>query len=123
RVIELSGLTAIDPVVGWLVVVHGPEKGRDYHIRSDNNTIGRSEEMYICISGDESISRERHAVITFDPQQNAFHLCPGEGRGLVYVNGEVLLADRKLQAYDQIQLGKTKLIFVPFCGEKFSWGK
>jgi len=123
QVIKPGGLTAIDPVVGWFVCDHGPEKGRDYRIRSENNTIGRSKDMYICISGDESISRERHAVITFDPQQNAFHLGPGEGRGLVYVNGEVLLAHRKLQAYDKIQLGKTRLIFVPFCGEKYAWGK
>lgn len=123
RVISPGGLAAIDPVVGWFVCVHGPEKGRDYRIRSENNTIGRSKDMYICISGDESISRERHAVITFDPQQNAFHLGPGDGRGLVYVNGEVLLAHRKLQAYDEIQLGKTKLVFVPFCGDKFAWGK
>jgi len=123
RVISPGGLAAIDPVVGWFVCVHGPEKGRDYRIRSENNTIGRSKDMYICISGDESISRERHAVITFDPQQNAFHLGPGDGRGLVYVNGEVLLAHRKLQAYDQIQLGKTKLVFVPFCGDKYTWGK
>ncbi len=123
RVISPGGQSAIDPVVGWFVCAHGPEKGRDYRIRSENNTIGRSKDMYICISGDESISRERHAVITFDPQQNAFHLGPGDGRGLVYVNGEVLLAHRKLQAYDQIQMGKTKLIFVPFCGEKYAWGK
>ena len=123
RVFSPGGTTAIDPVVGWLVNAHGLEKGMDYRIRSENNTIGRSKDMYICISGDESISRERHAVITFDPQQNAFHLSPGEGRGLVYVNGEVLLAHRKLQAYDRIQLGKTKLIFVPFCGDKFTWGK
>lgn len=123
RVLAPGGTTAIDPVVGWLVNAHGLEKGMDYRIRSENNTIGRSKDMYICISGDESISRERHAVITFDPQQNAFHLSPGDGRGLVYVNGEVLLAHRKLQAYDRIQLGKTKLIFVPFCGDKFTWGK
>jgi FHA domain/WXG100 protein secretion system (Wss), protein YukD len=123
RVILPGGTTAIDPVVGWFVSVHGPEKGRDYRIRSENNTIGRSKDMYICISGDESISRERHAVITFDPQRNAFHLGPGEGRGLVYVNGEVLLAHRELKPYDQIQLGKTKLIFVPFCGDRFAWGK
>jgi len=118
-----GGTTAIDPVCGWFVAVHGPEKGRDYRIRSENNTIGRSKEMYICISGDDSISRERHASIVFDPQQNGFHLSPGEGRGLVYVNGEVLLAHRKLQPYDRIQIGKTKLVFVPFCGEKFTWGK
>lgn len=123
RIYSPGGTTAIDPVVGWFVSTHGPEKGKDYRIRSENNTIGRSKDMYICISGDESISRERHAVITFDPKNNAFFLGPGDGRGLVYVNGEALLAHRKLQPYDQIQLGKTKLMFVPFCGEKYSWGK
>jgi hypothetical protein len=111
----------IDPVVGWLVAVGGPEKGKDYRIRSENNTVGRSKDMYICISGDESISRERHTVITFDPQRNAFYLSPGEGRGLVHLNGEAVLAHKQLAPFDEIMLGKTKLIFVPFCGDKFKW--
>jgi hypothetical protein len=111
----------IDPVVGWLIAIGGPEKGKDYRIRSENNTVGRGKDMYICISGDESISRERHTVITFDPQRNAFHLSPGEGRGLVYLNGEALLSHKQLAAYDEILLGKTKLMFVPFCGDKFKW--
>lgn len=114
-------LARIDPVVGWLVAVGGPEKGKDYRIRSENNTVGRSKDMYICISGDDSISRERHTVITFDPQRNAFHLSPGEGRGLVYLNGEAVLAHKQLAPYDEILLGKTKLVFVPFCGDKFKW--
>ncbi|MFZ0746419.1 MAG: FHA domain-containing protein [Terracidiphilus sp.] len=114
-------LARIDPVVGWLVAIGGPEKGKDYRIRSENNTVGRSKDMYICISGDESISRERHTVITFDPQRNAFHLSPGEGRGLVYLNGEAVLAHKQLAPYDEILLGKTKLVFVPFCGDKFKW--
>jgi hypothetical protein len=115
------GEDTIDPVVGWLVCVHGPEKGKDYRIRSENNTLGRSSDMYICISGDESISRERHATITFDPRRNAFHVIPGTGRGVVYLNGEALLAHKELTPYDEISLGKTKLVFVPFCGDKFKW--
>jgi len=111
----------IDPVVGWLVAIGGPERGKDYRIRSENNTVGRSKDMYICISGDDSISRERHVVITFDPQRNAFHLSPGDGRGLAYLNGEALLAHKQLAPYDEILLGKTKLLFVPFCGDKFKW--
>jgi hypothetical protein len=115
------GRDTIDPVVGWLVCVHGPEKGKDYRIRSENNTLGRSSDMYICISGDEAISRERHATITFDPRKSAFHVIPGTGRGVVYLNGDALLAHKELVPYDEISLGKTKLIFVPFCGEKFKW--
>jgi len=111
----------IDPVVGWLVCTHGPEKGRDYRIRSENNTIGRSMDNYIRIEGDDSISRERHAVITFDPTTNSFFLIPGEGRGLVYHNGKALFAAQELQPYDQIMLGRTKLLFIPLCGDKFKW--
>jgi hypothetical protein len=115
------GGAEIDPVVGWLVCIHGTEKGKDYRIRSENNTIGRSRDMYICISGDDSISRERHAVITFDPQTNFFYLRPGEGRGLAYLNGKALFETAQLHAYDEILLGKTKLLFVPLCGDRFKW--
>jgi len=115
------GGPGIDPVVGWLVCVHGREKGKDYRIRSENNTIGRSGDMYICISGDESISRERHAIITFEPQTNSFYLRPGEGRGLAYLNGRALFETAQLQPYDEILLGKTRLVFVPLCGDRFKW--
>ncbi len=115
------GGPGIDPVVGWLVCTHGREKGKDYRIRSENNTIGRSSDMYICISGDDSISRERHAIITFDPQTNSFYLWPGEGRGLAYLNGKALFKAEQLQPYDEILLGKTKLLFAPLCGDRFKW--
>jgi hypothetical protein len=114
------GETRIDPVVGWLVCMHGPEKGKDYRIRSENNTIGRSDEMYISIK-DDMVSRERHAYITFDPQTNKFYIRPGDARGLVHRNGNVVFQAEELHAYDQILLGQTKLVFVPLCGEHFKW--
>jgi len=112
-----------DPVVGWLVCIHGPETGKDYKIHSGNNTIGRSPDMDICISGDETISRERHAVVTFDPLSNSFHFGPGEGRSLAYVNDKTVFGTAQLQPYDEIVLGKTKVLFVPFCGDTFIWVK
>jgi hypothetical protein len=27
----------------------------------------------------------------------------------------------ELQPYDRIELGETKVLFVPFCGERFVW--
>jgi len=117
----ISRQAGIDPVVGWLVCIHGPDKGRDYRIRSENNPIGRAADMYICIEGDLSISRERHAVISFDPKTNSFTLSPGEGRGLVYHNGKALFTVQELQPYDQIMLGITTLLFIPLCGDKFKW--
>jgi hypothetical protein len=111
----------LDPVVGWLVCTAGPDRGRDYRLHSERNFIGRSEKMDVCIRGDDAISRENHTVVSFNPRTNAFKLQPGEGRGLVYLNGEDLDVPRPLKPYDVIELGETRLVFIPFCGEKFQW--
>ncbi len=113
--------TGINPVVGWLVCVQGREKGKDYRIRSEKNYLGRSSKMDICIRGDETISRENHAIIVYNPKTNTFRLHPGEGRGLVYLNGEEVFQPAELNRYDLIELGETKLAFIPFCGEAFQW--
>ena len=111
----------IDPVVGWLVCVRGPEKGRDYRIRSERNAIGRAADMTICIGSDEAISRENHAFISFNPRKGSFRIAPGDGRGMTYLNGEEVDVPMPMQAYDRIELGQTELLFVPLCGERFSW--
>jgi hypothetical protein len=111
----------IDPVVGWLVCVQGPEKGRDYRVRSERNGIGRGADMAICIHGDEAISRENHAYISFNPRKGSFRIAPGDGRGMTYLNGEEVDVPMPLNAYDRIELGQSHLLFVPLCGEKFSW--
>lgn len=108
----------IDPVVGWLVCVEGPQRGRDYRLHSERNLIGRAPEMDVCITGDESISRNAHAIIVFEPRQRTFRLSTGEGRGLVYLNDEAVEGVTKLEPNSIIELGQTKLMFVPF---PFSW--
>jgi pSer/pThr/pTyr-binding forkhead associated (FHA) protein len=111
----------IDPVVGWLVCIDGKEKGRDYRIHSDNNFIGRSEKMDICIRGDETISRENHAVISFDSRDKVYYFSPGDGRSIVRLNDKAIFSTSQLQANDTIEIGKTKLMFIPLCGERFEW--
>ena len=111
----------IDPVVGWLVCIDGPQRGRDYRIHSERNLIGRSPDMDICIAGDETISRRSHAIISFEPKRGTFRLSAGDGRGLVYLNDEPVESPAKLMPYGVIELGQTKLMFIPFCGEQFNW--
>lgn len=111
----------VDPVVGWLACVKGREKGRDYRIHSDNNYIGRSEKMDICIRGDETISRENQAVITYDRADRNFYLSQGDGRSIVRVNEKAIFQTIVLKAYDRITIGATELLFIPMCGEKFQW--
>jgi hypothetical protein len=111
----------IDPVVGWLVSVEGTEKGRDYRIHTDNNFIGRGEKMDICIRGDDTISRENHAVLTYDARGKTFYFAAGDGRSIVRLNDKPIFAATEINAYDVIEVGKTKMVFVPLCGEKFEW--
>jgi hypothetical protein len=111
----------IDPVVGWLISLDGREKGRDYRIHSDNNFIGRGEKMDICIRGDDTISRENHAVIIYDARDKMFYLSAGDGRSIVRLNDKPVFAATEIKAHDVIEIGKTRLMFVPLCGENFSW--
>ena len=111
----------IDPVVGWLVCTEGGDKGRDYRIHGERNFIGRSEKMDICIHGDDTVSREAHAIISYDRRKNKFRLYEGESKGIVYLNDEEVVTALILAPYDLIEIGKTKLLFIPFCEERFKW--
>lgn len=111
----------IDPVVGWLVCIAGPDRGRDYRVRSGRNFIGRGQSMHIAIMGDNAISREKHAVISYDPRKNWFKIAPGDGAGMVYLNDDAVDVPMALKAHDIVELGETTLIFIPFCGEHFQW--
>ena len=113
--------TGIDPVVGWLVCVKGPDRGRDYRIRSEKNSVGRADSMDICISGDDTISRNDHAFVVYDPRKKIFRIQAGLSRGLVYLNGEEVIASELLAAYDTISVGQSELLFIPLCGERFQW--
>ncbi len=112
----------VDPVVGWLVRMNGKERGLDYRIHSDNNFIGRSEKMDICIKGDDTISRDKHAILTYDSMEKLFYFSPAEGRSVVRVNGKANLQTVELKAYDKLTIGKTELMFIPLCGDRFEWG-
>lgn len=110
-----------DPVVGWLVCIDGPEKGRDYRLRAGRNNIGRDPRMNVCIEADNTISNENHAAVAYSIKNHTFSLVPGEGRNLVYLNDADVLAPVLLAAFNVIELGKTKLLFVPLCGDGFRW--
>ena len=110
----------IDPVVGWLVCIEGTDRGRDFRIRSERNFIGRANTMDIVLS-DESVSRENHAVLVFNPRKCTFKLQPGGSRGLIYLNAEEVLSPTEVKGGDVIEVGRSKLIFVPFANQYHQW--
>ena len=111
----------IDPAVGFLVCVSGPHRGADYKLVSGRNFIGRAAAMDVALADDDTVSRESHALITYDVKHNTFSLSPGQGRGITYCNDEQVEMVRPLKAYDVIEVGKSRLLFLPLCGDRFKW--
>lgn len=109
-----------EPVVGWLVCIQGQDIGKSFNLKDGRNFIGRSSKMDVVIQ-DSSVSRDKHAVIIYEPKRREFLAQPGESRELSYLNDEVVLNFNKLKPYDVLQVGATKLMFIPFCSESFSW--
>ena len=109
----------IEPVVGWLVCVLGSQQGLSFPLSGGRNRIGRSADMDVCLSSDPEVSRNMHCILTFDPASEAFYLQAGDGRGLTYLNGTLLLTPMQLKPHDLIRVGATTLLFVPLCGESF----
>ena len=85
------------------------------------NFIGRAAAMDVSLADDDTVSREGHALVSYDAKHNHFSVSPGQGRGITYCNDEPVEGARPLRAYDVIEVGKSKLVFLPLCGEKFQW--
>ena len=111
------------PVVGWLVCLDGPDRGKDYRLHGEKNFVGRATHMDVVIESDPSVSREKHAIVVFEPKKSSFWLLPGEATGLVYLNGEIVNAPTGIKAGDILELGQTRLVLVPFCGDHYNWAE
>lgn len=109
------------PVVGWLVCTDGVNKGTDYRLHQGRNFVGRSPEMDVCILGDNTVSRSSHAIVVYDPRSNVYLAQPGSSKELFYVNDKLVLNPVELKTMDLLNIGDTKLMFVPLCGEQFHW--
>ena len=110
-----------DPVVGWLVCLDGPDRGRDFRLHGEKNFIGRAPHMDVCIPSDDTVSREKHGVVIFDPKKQVFWVLPGDSSGLVYLNGDIVHSPAQIKRDDLLEIGQTKLVLIPFCGEQYSW--
>ncbi len=110
-----------DPVVGWLVCTKGVHKGEDFRLRAGRNFIGRGQNMDIKLTGENTVSRDKHAIVLYEPNQRIFLAQMGESHELVYLNGNLLMSNAQMKAYDRLQLGDAELMLIPCCGETFDW--
>lgn len=112
-----------NPTVGWLICIEGPNRGTDYRIHTGNNCVGRSPQNDIFLQGDLSVSARDNCSIAFDNRGSKYFLFRGTGRNMVYVNNKAVTETVELNTYDVITVGNTNLMFVPLCGEHFSWNR
>jgi hypothetical protein len=111
-----------DPVVGWLAIISGPGAGDFVRLGYGMNNIGRSDDQRCKINfGDEKISRQNHANVTYDPRGRKFYLQHGGGQNLTYLSNQPVLQPIQLTGGENITLGNTTLRFVPLCGDNFEY--
>lgn len=132
RISSLSSSSAGEPsrcsseegwVVGWLVAVSGPMKGKSFPLGPGQNQVGREASNRVCLPEDPGVSRRGHVVITYDPRRNRFSARPGtEGSGIADLNDDLLEIPTTLAHGDVLRLSdETSLRFIPFCDASFVW--
>ena len=113
-----------EPVVGWLVVVDGPDLGLDFKLKTGRNFIGRSSSMDVSLKNDKTVSRDKHGIVVYDPKSCTYIVQPGASKELCYLNDEVVLSPQALKSNDILTVGETNLMFIPLCEKDgFNWDK
>ena len=121
----VRGVFHQDPVVGWVVIVGGPGLGAHRPIFEGNNTVGRSATQRVPIDfGDDSISSEEQAYIRYDSSERSFLFVPNLSKpNVVSVNDKRPTGAVVLSSMDVVTMGRTQLVFIPFCGPEFDWSE
>lgn len=108
---------------GWIVVLEGPGRGASFTLGAGVSTIGRAPDQTVALDfGDMAISREMHASIAYDEEQNRFFVGHGGKSNIVRRNGAPVLATEELFHGDVLRIGRTALRFIALCGPDFTWG-
>lgn len=111
------------PCVGWLIALNGLHAGQDFHLRAGKNYIGQEESMDVALTGEKSVSRNKHAIVIYEPKHHRYFIQPGESNELVYINDEVVLLPMELKPYDLIVIGDIELWFMPLCDAEHNWSE
>lgn len=120
---EGDGTAGIAPVLGWLVCLNGPRRGRDFRVNVERCFIGRTQSNDISLSWDNSLQRDSHVVIYYNKEKNTFWLDVSQSKENICINGDLVFAQVPLGDRDVITVGETQLMFCAFCRDALSWRK
>lgn len=101
------------PVVGWLVAIKGPHIGQSFELFPKKNFIGRNDSLIVNLYNDKTVSRTAPLSVIFNRHNNKFMAMSGNSDQTAYINDDLLLQPIELKENDQIDIGNTRLLFVP----------
>lgn len=105
----------------FMVCIAGDNAGDSFTVAEGRNYIASGKDADIKLDKDKEVSAECHSVVTYNPAENKFTLSAGTGRGITYLNGGQVDVSAELKADDRIKVGKSELLFIPVCSDKFKW--
>lgn len=111
-------------VAGWLVCIEGEMQGESFTLYEGINHIGRAPHMDVALFREPTVSRENHALITYQADTNCFSLTvePKAVAPVRYNKQQVKKSfTQTMSARDILTLGECQLCFIPFCDEHFKW--
>lgn len=107
KTVVLSALKRA-PVVGWLVVIEGPQKGEDFRLREGKNTLGKAVDCEVALQ-DQAVSG-KHASISY--KEGKFFLTDLDSTNGTFHNDSGEAISRvELKDGDTIRAGETTLKF------------
>lgn len=109
-----------NPVVGWLVVVKGPDRGDCKPLFYGPNSIGRGERHTVRLDGDQRVSRNVHAYIIYDDFQRKFFIRDNDANPVRY-KGQLIGSQTELHDRDEVIIGDSTLMFIALCNSGFDW--
>ncbi|MBQ8480700.1 MAG: FHA domain-containing protein [Akkermansia sp.] len=113
---------ALGPVAGWLVIISGPGRGHSLEIGYGYNSIGRSPENEVCLPfNDTAISDKGHAYLAYDSEGHMSYVTHGQSRNMVYLDHKPVLGSVEITHGSVLRIGKTELMYVPFCTPEMNW--
>jgi hypothetical protein len=95
------------PCVGWVVVMNGVQKGRDFRLVAGRNRIGTDADMEVVLT-DPYVS-SHHATIVFD-SEGVYRLSDAGSTNGSRVNGKKV-DQAQIIDNDSLQIGHTELRF------------
>src|ERR1700753_1684790 len=95
-----------------LVVIEGPDAGREFALPMRGGVVGRGEGSLVQLT-DPTVSRQ-HGLIEL--RDGALCWVDDSGKPRTLINGQPAAAIHPLRARDQVSLGQPKLLFLPSDG-------